>query len=215
MFAVVVIAYLPYRFMTLQTRASGQASAIKLLLGLIVGLIGLALVLANGVFDRLFSDEVLSLTGRTSIWADTLAEFERYPWFGYGPDLWGVEYRIRLGKLFAGQAHNQFIQTLGESGLIGFSLLLMYLGVLLRLALRTFSASRGLSLALYLLILVRCITEAPLRGVVNDWTFFTHATLLIVLAYYARQPLAGQAWPKARGHIKPSGLFPFQKAYKS
>lgn len=210
---ILIIAYLPYRFMALQTRADGHASAIKLILVLLASLIGVLLALANADVDRLFSEDVLSLTGRTSIWADTLAEFARYPMFGYGPDLWGVEYRIRAGKLYAGQAHNQFIQALGESGLVGFILLLIYLGVLLRLALLSFRASCGFSLALLCMILVRCITEAPLRGVVNDWTFLIHATLLIVLASYARQASGGLAPTESRQAVKPSSASVLQKAY--
>ncbi len=192
-FMVVLVAYLPYRFVALQKQPGGHAAAIRLILVLLVSLMGLVLALANVDIDRLLSDEVLSLTGRTSIWATTLGELERYPLFGYGPELWGLEYRMRMGNLAAGQAHNQFIQTLGESGLVGFVLLLAYLGILLRLALLSFRTSHGFSLALYVLILVRCITEAPLRGVVNDWPFFIHATLLIVLACYTRQVLAGKA----------------------
>lgn len=211
---ILIFAYLPYRFMALQTRTDGHAAAIKLILVLVASLIGVGLALTSVEIDRLFSSEVLSLTGRSSIWADTLAEFERYPLFGYGPSLWGVEYRIRAGKLYAGQAHNQFIQTLGEFGLVGFILLLAYLGVLLRLALSSFRASHGFSLALLLLILVRFITEAPLRGGVNDWTFFTHATLLIVLASYTRQAAAGQVLPESR-HAINSGESPaLQKGYR-
>jgi len=202
-FAVMVIAYLPYRFMAFQTRADGHASALKMSLILVVGLIGLIFALVNGGVDRLFSEDVLTLTGRTAIWTDTLAEFKLYPVFGYGPDLWGVEYRIRAGKLFAGQAHNQFIQTLGESGLVGFTLLLMYLGVLLNMALHSFRTSRGLSLALYTIIIVQCITEAPLRGVLNDWPFFIHATLLIVLVSYSRHATNGQTRPELRDTSQP------------
>jgi O-antigen ligase len=213
-FAVVILAYLPYRFMAFQTRADGHASAIKLILVLLASLMVGLLALANVDIDRLFSSEVLSLTGRSSIWADTLAEFARHPLFGYGPSLWGWEYRFKMGKLAAGQAHNQFIQTLGESGLVGFILLLAYLGVLLRLALHSFRTSRGFSLALYVLILVRCITEAPLRGAVNDWPFFIHATLLIVLASYTRQAVADHAVSRA---MQPSRVAPppHQKAYGS
>lgn len=214
-FAVLVFAYLPYRFMALQARANGQTSAIKLILVLIVILMGAVFALANVNIDQLFSDDVLSFTGRTSIWADTLAEFVRYPLFGYGPDLWGIEYRIRMGNIAVGQAHNQFIQTLGESGLVGFVLLLAYLGILLRLALHSFRASRGLSLGLLVLILVRTITEAPLRGVVNDWPFFIHATLLIVLTSYVRQATIGQAQPKLGPSAVPISVPPLQKAYGS
>lgn len=186
-FIIVVIAYLPYRFMVLQARTDGHAAAIRLILALVVSLLGVLLMVMNMDMSRLFTDDVLSLTGRTAIWSTTLAEFERYPLFGYGPGLWGVEYRIQMGKLAAGQAHNQFIQTLGESGVVGFVLLMAYLGILLRLALLSFRTSHGFSLALYLLILMRCMTEAPFKSVVNDWTFFIHATLLVVLASYTRQ----------------------------
>lgn len=212
---ILIFAYLPYRFIALQTRADGHAAAIKLILVLIASLIGLGLAVSSVDVDRLFSSEVLSLTGRSAIWADTLAEFERHPLFGYGPSLWGFEYRLKMGKLAAGQAHNQFIQTLGESGLVGFVLLLAYLGILLRLALYSFRQSRGFSLALYVLILVRCVTEAPLRGVVNDWTFFTHATLLIVLASYVRQTVAGhvQSVSRALQSSREAPPSPHQKAY--
>lgn len=183
---VVAVVYIPYRFMVAKSRPDGHASTIKLILLLIAGMVGVIVALMNVDLTQRVSGGVLTLTGRTDIWADTIAEFERYPIFGYGPGLWGVEYRIQMGKLYAGQAHNQFIHTLGESGLVGFLLLVAYVGVLLRLALMSFRASKGLSLTLYTLIFIRCITEAPLRGVVNDWTFFMHAILLIVLAGYAR-----------------------------
>lgn len=192
-FIIVLVAYLPYRFLVLQEQPGGHAAAIRLILVLLAGLMGLGLALANVGIDGLLSDEVVSLTGRTSIWATTLAEFERYPLFGYGPELWSLEYRMRMGNLAAGQAHNQFIQTLGQSGLVGFLLLMAYLSILLRLALLTFKVSRGFSLGLYLLILVRSITEAPLRATLNDWSFFIHATLLIVLAYFTRQVTVKQA----------------------
>lgn len=205
--AILIFAYLPYRFMMLQTRADGHTSAIKLILTVIMTLIVGLLAFANVDIDRILNNEVLTLTGRSTVWADTLAEFERYPVFGYGPSLWGLEYRIKAGKLAAGQAHNQFIQTLGESGLVGLILLLAYLGVLLRLTLMSFRASRGFSLALYVLLLVRCITEAPLRGVVNDWPFFIHATLLIALASYTRETMASKVRAVSRavaGRVAPN-----------
>lgn len=184
---VVIMVYVPYRFMVLRERPNGFAPAVLIVLVLISGLtVGMLGVLAIG-FDRIFSDEVLSLTGRTSIWAVTLEEFAKHPLFGYGPELWSREYRFQKGILAAGQAHNQFVQTLGESGLVGFVLLMAYLGILLKLSLSSFRETRGLSLALYLLILMRCMTEAPLRGVVNDWTFLIHATLLLVLVSYVRK----------------------------
>lgn len=197
---VVAVVYVPYRFMALRAKADSHASTIKLVLVLIVCLMAAVITVTNLDMNQRLSGGVMTLTGRTDIWADTLAEFERYPLFGYGPRLWGQEYRIQMGKVYAGQAHNQFIQTLGESGLVGFILLLGYMGVLLRLALRTFSVSQGLSLTLFVLILIRCVTEAPLRGVVNDWTFFMHAVLLVVLATYARHTQSRDARRSLKSH---------------
>ncbi|OZA26040.1 MAG: hypothetical protein B7X93_10575 [Hydrogenophilales bacterium 17-61-9] len=193
--AILILVYVPYRFMVLRERPNGFAPAVLIVLVLISGLIaGMLGVFAIG-FDRIFSDEVLSFTGRTSIWAVTLDEFVKHPLFGYGPELWSREYRFQKGILGAGQAHNQFVQTLGESGLVGFVLLMTYLGILLKLSLASFRGTRGLSLALFLLIFMRCMTEAPLRGVVNDWPFFIHATLLLVLVSYARKSLLERKIP--------------------
>ena len=192
---ILILVYVPYRFMVLRERPNGFAPAVLIVLVLISGLIaGMLGILAIG-FDRIFSDEVLSFTGRTSIWIVTLDEFAKHPLFGYGPELWGREYRFQKGMLAAGQAHNQFVQTLGESGLVGFVLLMTYLGILLKLSLASFRGTRGLSLALFLLIFMRCMTEAPLRGVVNDWPFFIHATLLLVLVSYARKSLVERKTP--------------------
>ena len=199
-FAILLFVYVPYQFMAAQSRPKGFASAVVLILLLIAGLMGGMFALLGIGLDRIFSEEVLSLTGRTSIWTVTLEEFSRYPVFGYGPELWGREYRLTTGILGAGQAHNQFVQTLGESGLVGFALLMAYLGILMRFAFATFRQSRGLSLALYGLILARCMTEAPLRGAINDWSFFIHATLLVVLVSYARKSAA------ALSRDAPSGM---------
>lgn len=186
-FVILILVYVPYRFIVLRERPNGFAPSVLIVLVLISGSIaGMLGVLAIG-FDKIFSAEVMSLTGRTSIWAVTLEEFVKHPLFGYGPELWGQEYRFQKGILAAGQAHNQFVQTLGESGLVGFVLLMAYLGILLKLSLASFRGTRGLSLALFLLIFMRCMTEAPLRGVVNDWPFFIHATLLLVLVSYMRK----------------------------
>ena len=107
---------------------------------------------------------VTTLTGRTRIWEIALQEWYENPIFGYGPELFSAEYRMRIGMLFAFHAHNQFIQTLAQSGLIGVAGLFLLLGALAFKLLSRAVASRGVSLALFAFLLIRCITEVPLRS---------------------------------------------------
>lgn len=199
---ILLVCYLPYSFSAARKGGDAVASTLKatlltlVMLGVGVALLGLTV---NNLDTRL-AEDITTLTGRTSIWEQTMEEFYRYPLFGYGPSIWDIAYRIRVGNLAAGQAHNQFIQTLGESGLVGFVLLLGYLWLLFRFSLKTFRASHGLSLALFILVFARSLTEAPLRSNITDWTFFMHAVTVLVIAHYARSlPPRTKSMPHIHG----------------
>ncbi|THF68044.1 O-antigen ligase family protein [Deinococcus sp. Arct2-2] len=107
----------------------------------------------------------LTLTGRTDIWAITLAETQANPIGGYGPSLWDEDYRNSKGEGYqwVGQAHNQVVQTLGQSGVIGAAGLLAALLTLLDMAWRNRHLTNGASLALLTLLIVRGISETSLR----------------------------------------------------
>lgn len=128
---------------------------------------------------------LLSLTNRDQIWSFALREWSLNPFFGYGPYLFDVNYRQLIGIPVAFHAHNQWLQTLGGSGLVGLFGLGLYLVLLCIYALRASAESHGLSLALLALVIVRSITEVPLRtdGIMNS-EFFGHAMLLIVCIGY-------------------------------
>jgi O-antigen ligase len=67
-------------------------------------------------------DRFLSLTGRTDIWSVTLAVWQESPIWGYGPNLWDEAMQSRLAwgpGWLPSSAHNQLLQSLGQSGLIG------------------------------------------------------------------------------------------------
>jgi O-antigen ligase len=127
--------------------------------------------------------ELTTLTGRSAIWDVALSEWRENPLFGYGPSMWDTVHRGRLGMPFAFSAHNQLMQSLSVAGIVGLATLLPYL---LLLGLLSFTAPRpvrGLALALYLLVLVRSITEVPLdmgTPFAND--FLPHYLLFVVLA---------------------------------
>lgn len=155
---------------------------------------------AAGVLNALMADsEVSSLTGRTDIWRVTLDTWHRDPWFGYGPTLWDLEFRItHHGALAAWHAHNQFLQALGEAGVVGLAAILIYLGAFTYYAIRFSRQTGGVTLALLLLVLVRVITEVPIRfSVLLDATFFVHVVIFAVFLMLARQEAANRATAKA------------------
>ena len=144
-----------------------------------------------------------TLNGRFQIWDITLQAWRDNVLFGYGPEIWGAERRMRFNMFHVGQAHNQFVQTLGEAGLVGLVLLTIYLLTLLHAAWRRFVVSRGLILALLVLLLARSVTEAPMRSEgLLSWSTFLHVLLLLVACHYMRQPAA---------HVASEALSPLER----
>lgn len=186
---LLIFVYMPY-----QIKFSKKNTSLDRQLIYVVGLISVALLMVGyGAFQtyklaHLFEEgDFATFTGRTYIWRLTMDEFFKNPLFGYGPELWGWEYRLKTGLFYVGQAHNQFVETLGKAGGIGFALLLAYLIVLFQQAIKQFRDSRGFVLALFVILIFRCITEAPLEnGVILEWAFFTHALLVVFMVHYAR-----------------------------
>jgi O-antigen ligase len=139
---------------------------------------------ASSVMDYLDSaqgNQLLTLTGRDKIWAITLREFYANPLFGYGPQLFSEEYRQSIGMPFATHGHNQLMDSLARSGLVGTIPLVGYFILLTVLSIRYASVTRGLSLALYLVLAFRCVSEVPLAITTNTQEFLAHLALLIVL----------------------------------
>jgi O-antigen ligase len=130
------------------------------------GLTALMFIDVAALWDR-FADTQLgtnttSLSGRTGIWEVAVREWLRNPLFGYGPAIWGPDFRTEIGMQYAVSAHNQFLQTLSSAGTLGFLALLAYLRYLVPAALRSAPGTRGVSLALLGMVLFRCLTETPL-----------------------------------------------------
>lgn len=145
---------------------------------------------AAGLFNPLTSDSnVTSLTGRTDIWQTTIDTWKNNPWFGYGPKLWDLEFRLSHGAaLAAWHAHNQYIHALGESGIVGLLAMVIYTVAFIHYGFKFADRTRGVSLALLLLILIRTITEIPLRfSVLLDTTFFVHVVVFAVFLMLSRQ----------------------------
>ncbi len=159
------------------------------------------------IWDKVSStgagSDVTTLTGRSQIWAVAIEEWSRNRLFGYGPDIWGPAYRQRIGMQFSFSAHNQFLQSLSAAGVIGLLALLTYLWMLGLAAYRGAPKSRGVSLALFLMILTRCVTETPLvLSTLFNGDFLTHILLFSICLRSTSTTLSISCKPSAdlRGH---------------
>ncbi|RRR99940.1 O-antigen ligase domain-containing protein [Aquabacterium soli] len=111
------------------------------------------------------AQEVATFSGRMQIWQITLDAWKNNPIFGFGPLLWGPDFRRDYAPphLFnlVGMAHNQFVHTLGESGVIGLLALLFHISVVGWLSFDVRKQDGGVSMLLWIFIIIRCMTEAP------------------------------------------------------
>jgi len=136
--------------------------------------------------------QLISMTGRDQIWAIAIEEWRASPLFGYGPGLWDADFRLSIGMPQATSAHNQFMDTLARAGTIGAVALVVYATVLLVMSLRHARASGGLSVALFIALALRSISEVPLVLQGYGTELFLHLLLLISLAASA----------SARAHVQ-------------
>lgn len=173
------------------------------LVGFMVAVTGVTLVLMFGdvdarlssFFDSAQGAQLASMTGRDQIWAIAYDEWQRNPVFGYGPTLWDVSFRESIGMPNATHAHNQFMDTLSRSGTVGAAALVLYALVLLVLSIRYARASGGLSLALFVALALRAISEVPLLLFGYGPELTTHVLLLMTLAAATREAYARRAQP--------------------
>ncbi|ABE43822.1 O-antigen ligase family protein [Polaromonas sp. JS666] len=165
------------------------------LLVFMAGVSALAVLLMFGELDARLSSffasaegaQLASLTGRDQIWAIAYEEWRRNPVFGYGPTLWDASFRASIGMPNATHAHNQFMDTLSRSGTVGATALVLYAVILLVLSLRYARASGGLTLALFVALALRAMSEVPLLLFGYGPELVTHVLLLMTLAAAANE----------------------------
>lgn len=136
----------------------------------------------SNFFSSPEGEQLSSLTGRKQIWAVAYDEWLRHPVFGYGPSIWDEAFRDSIGMPFATHAHNQFMDILSRSGSVGAAAFVVYAVVLLILSVRYARVSAGLTLALFLMIAVRSISEVPLSLFGYSDDLVAHLLLLMTLA---------------------------------
>lgn len=126
---------------------------------------------------------ITTLTGRTIIWDLTLDAWSKNKVFGYGMGLWDKqmydEYSAIINKkewVFS-HAHNQYFQSLGETGIIGLAFLLVYFSVLLYIGKKYARQTKGLSLFFALFMIIRGFSEPDCRHFFADFNIYIHFIL--------------------------------------
>ena len=95
--------------------------------------------------------DLTSLTGRDVIWKTVIDSWSSNPLFGNGPT-----YFMDGKHIFVVNAHNIFLQSLSDGGLLGLLALFIYLFALIELAIQNRSASNNVSISLVLLLFLFC-----------------------------------------------------------
>jgi exopolysaccharide production protein ExoQ len=121
-------------------------------------LVGIYLVIDAG------TSTVANLDSRTPIWHQTISLWHQSPWFGIGPGLYSGAPGSQAGVTIAvDQAHNQVLQTLAESGIVGVVLLAVLLIALSRAALLGWHAGSAETMAVCAAFVCLMFSESPLR----------------------------------------------------
>jgi O-antigen ligase len=169
---------------------SRPAMSVGLLAVGLAGLCSLVLVflfsdLGGAAKNFLASEEganITSLTGRDKIWTIALDEWAKYPVFGYGLSLFDTDFRSLIRMSAATHSHNQFIDVLAKTGLVGALTLVFYWGVLFYWSVRYAKASGGLSLLLCTVLYLRSISEIPFLMSGYGIDFLVHILLLALVS---------------------------------
>jgi O-antigen ligase len=102
-------------------------------------------------------------TGRTWIWEVAVKGGLENPLFGQGLGFWSLENRLRWGLTGAVHAHNLFLDVFVRSGFVGLTALLIFLYFVFRYSIRAAQYTRGGSIALAAVFLVRATFEVPIQ----------------------------------------------------
>ncbi|MGB7203604.1 MAG: O-antigen ligase family protein [Pyrinomonadaceae bacterium] len=146
-------------------------------------------------------DDVDVSTGRFHFWPIALKIFLGHPILGAGFDAFGVaftKYDTWSGVLRVEQAHNEYLQTLADSGIIGLICVVAFIFLLFRKGIATILSQRGFrksaavgALAGCFGILVHSFFDFPLRTHSNTFFFF-------VLVAIATVPIVADTTQKRR-----------------
>lgn len=201
---IIAVIILLHRSMSGSGRSKGMPIWMFFLLLFVMGAAILGSAVDFGSMSGRFlsaqdANNVESLSGRLRIWEAAIDAWRDSPFFGYGPEAWGVLHRIHIGMPFAVSAHNQLLQSLSAAGAFGAVSLLIYVFLLAKYSLAAASRTRGVSLGLFALLIFRSITEAPLMiGTLFSADLLTHLILFRMILAPQQMVMASAGSPADR-----------------
>jgi O-antigen ligase len=172
------------------TRVSSQARR----LGVVVGALSGGFLLVQGLLTN--SSDVASVNGRTLVWDYVIEEWHSQRYFGAGPDGWTSARLLAAVPQYAGQAHNQFFETLYLFGLFGVIVLTLLLVVNIASACRLFRAGNPLPLGVLVCLLVTGFSESPLKFDISGLSA-EGAIALVTLAVIQGSKVRPTRWTRA------------------
>jgi len=182
--------------------AGGVVAAILLLIASVVFLGG-GDALLRGVTMDAGKDDITN--GRLHFWSVAIRIFLEHPILGAGLDAFGVAFSKHdtwHGIFRVEQAHNEYLQILAETGIIGFACIAAFLYLLLKKGLKTVtSAGSGFrqnaaigALAGCLGILIHSFFDFPLRTPSNGFFFL----LLVAIATVSVKTVSDGGTPRRK-----------------
>jgi O-antigen ligase len=145
-----------------------------------------------------------TVSGRLPVWQITLDVWRPNPWFGYGQGLWDTDMQLAYydyvgWRIPPETAHNQVLQSLGESGLVGVAGLALYLAILFGTTVKLKDRARRLGLSMVVALILLGFSEAIFVVDNRSAKFVTHVLMfaVIMLAWRAERrpaevdPLSG------------------------
>lgn len=158
--------------------AAGAAAAVLIIFGIVLSLGGND-ELFRGIGVTKIQDGVTD--GRAHFWPIALKIFLEHPIFGAGFDAFGVaftKFDTWNGMFRVEQAHNEYLQTLADSGIAGFICISMFVYLLFRNGLKRIVESHGMrrdvaigALAGCFGLLIHSFFDFPLRTPSNGFFF--------------------------------------------
>lgn len=145
--------------------------------------------------------QLTSMTGRDQIWELAIARWHSNPIFGEGAG-------PPLEMSSAVHAHNQLLDTLMHAGLVGGTGLVLYFLALAYYSFKYSADSRGVTLAIFLVIAFRSIGEIPLTIKGYGLEFIAQLLLLVLIASYAGR----RTTHPTSNHLVISSRYPCQRS---
>jgi len=172
-------------FMFFVSKSRKIGNVLKLISFYIVALFVVDILVIFDLLSPILSDifnKSITLSGRTEIWGSAIEIIKDHPWIGIGE--FSSDYFIELtGVNGATHSHNQILQILLNSGLIGFVVYFYYAFKLVNL--RKY-VKNNLIVAYYLVylstIIIMCVTSLPFDN-------FFYLSVLIAVNYVGEKKI--------------------------